>query len=55
MLLKQANTEASMELNYVKDHLFDLLNESDLLDVSDIICDDKKAPLKSSCMMVIDF
>ena len=31
-----------MELNYVKDHLFDLLNESDLLDVSDIICDDKK-------------
>ena len=42
MLLKQASTEASMELNYGKDHLFDLLNESDLLDVSDIICGDKK-------------
>lgn len=42
MLLKQANMEAAMELNYVKDHLFDLLNGSDLPDVSDIICDNKK-------------
>ena len=25
-----------MELDYFKDHLFDLLNESDLLDVKDI-------------------
>ena len=30
-----------MELNYFKDHLFDLLNESDLLDVQDIQTDDK--------------
>lgn len=26
----------TMELDYFKDHLFDLLNESDLLDVKDI-------------------
>ena len=37
MLLKQASTEAAMELNYVKDHLFDLLNESDLPYLSNII------------------
>ena len=30
-----------MELNYFKDHLFDLLNESDILDVQDIKSDDK--------------
>ena len=31
-----------MELNYFKDHLFDLLNESDLLDVQDITSDEKR-------------
>ncbi len=31
-----------MELNYFKDKLFDLLNESDELDLSDIIADDKR-------------
>lgn len=30
-----------MKLNYFKDHLFDLLNESDLLDVQDIKSDDE--------------
>ena len=29
-----------MTLDYFKDVLFDLLNESDLLDVSEIECDD---------------
>ena len=31
-----------MELNYFKDKLFDLLNESDELDLSDITADDKR-------------
>ena len=31
-----------MELNYFKDMLFDLLNESDELDLSDIRADDKR-------------
>lgn len=31
-----------MELNYFKDKLFDLLNESDELDLSDIIADDRR-------------
>ena len=30
-----------MDLNYFKDKLFDLLNESDELDLSDIRADDK--------------
>ncbi len=30
-----------MELNYFKDQLFDLLNESDDLDISDIRADDR--------------
>lgn len=30
-----------MELNYFKDHLFDLLNESELLDIKDIESDDR--------------
>ncbi len=29
-----------MELNYFKDHLFDLINESDAFDVHEIISDD---------------
>ena len=29
-----------MELNYLKDHLFDLLNESDCLSVTDIEAND---------------
>lgn len=31
-----------MDLNYFKDKLFDLLNESDELDLSDIRADDKR-------------
>lgn len=31
-----------MDLNYIKDHLFDLLNESDLLDVRTIEADDRR-------------
>ena len=31
-----------MELNYFKDKLFDLLNESDELDISDITAEDRK-------------
>ena len=31
-----------MELNYFKDHLFDLLNESNILNVRSIIADDKE-------------
>lgn len=31
-----------MDIDYFKDHLFDLINESDLLDVQDIICFDKE-------------
>ena len=31
-----------MELNYFKDVLFDLINESDALDVEDIQSDDKE-------------
>lgn len=31
-----------MELTYVKDCLFDLLNESDMLDVTDIQADDRQ-------------
>lgn len=31
-----------MELNYFKDKLFDLLNESDELDLSDISSDDRR-------------
>ena len=27
-----------MTLDYFKDHLFDLINESDLLDIQDILC-----------------
>ena len=30
-----------MELNYFKDQLFDLLNESDALDVREITADDR--------------
>ena len=32
-----------MELNYFKDNLFDLLNESDEMDISDIDSDDRNA------------
>lgn len=31
-----------MELNYFKDKLFDILNDSDELDITDIFTDDKK-------------
>ena len=31
-----------MELNYLIDHLFDLLNESDILDISEIVPTDEK-------------
>ncbi len=31
-----------MDLNYFKDKLFDLLNESDELDLSDISSDDRR-------------
>ena len=31
-----------MELNYFKDHLFDLINESNILNVRSIIADDKE-------------
>ena len=31
-----------MELNYFKDKLFDLLNDSDELDISDINTDDRR-------------
>ncbi len=34
-----------MELNYFKDIVFDLLNESDSLDISDIEVDDRKNTL----------
>lgn len=30
-----------MDLNFFKDILFDLINESDALDVADIQCDDR--------------
>ena len=30
-----------MELDYFKDQLFDLLNESDAMDISDITADDR--------------
>lgn len=30
-----------MELNYFKDKLFDILNETDELDITDILADDK--------------
>lgn len=31
-----------MELNYFKDKLFDILNDSDELEIADIFADDKK-------------
>ena len=31
-----------MDLNYFKDKLFDLLNDSDVLDISDITTDDRR-------------
>ena len=31
-----------MELNYFKDHLWDIFNEDDILDVQDIIFDDNE-------------
>lgn len=31
-----------MEFNYLLDHLFDLLNESDILDVTDIALNEQK-------------
>ena len=31
-----------MELNYFKDHLWDIFNEDDILDVQDIISDDNE-------------
>ena len=31
-----------MDLNYFKDQIFDLLNESDELDISDIKAEDRK-------------
>ncbi len=31
-----------MELNYFKDKLFDILNDSDKLEIADIFADDKK-------------
>ena len=36
-LCKEPN---AMELNYLKDHLFDLLNESDCLNITDIEAND---------------
>lgn len=30
-----------MDLNYFKDKLFDIINENDNMDISDIITDDK--------------
>ena len=35
-----------MELNYMKDHLFDLVNESELLDVRGIEADDRRNTLR---------
>ena len=40
--LTQTEKEVTeMELNYFKDKLFDLLNDSDDMDISDIITDDR--------------
>lgn len=39
--VENAAVEEEMELNYFKDKLFDLINESDELDVADIEADDK--------------
>mgnify|MGYP004571894171 FL=1 len=35
-----------MELNYMKDHLFDLVNESEWLDVKGIETDDRRNTLR---------
>ena len=40
MLLKQASSRCFMDINFLKDHMFDLLNESDLLNIQDIVCND---------------
>lgn len=40
-----------MELNYFKDHLFDLLNESNILNVRSITADDKENVF---CVVVSD-
>ncbi len=34
-----------MELNYFKDHLFDLINESPLLSIHDMVATDKEDKL----------
>ena len=40
--LTQTEKEVTeMELDYFKDQLFDLLNESDAMDISDITADDR--------------
>ena len=40
--LTQTEKEVTeMDLNYFKDQLFDLLNESDAMDISEIITDDR--------------
>lgn len=40
-----------MTLNYFKDHIFDLINESDLLNVTDIKTNERK---NSFCITVSD-
>lgn len=39
-----------MELNYFKDKLFDLLNDSDDLDIADITTDDRRSLFTVSTM-----
>lgn len=41
-IYKTKEVSYKMDLNYFKDKLFDLLNESDELDLSDIRADDKR-------------
>ena len=31
-----------MDLNYFKDHLWDMINEDDILDIKDIVSDDNE-------------
>ena len=44
-----------MELNYFKDHLFDLLNESNILNVRSITADDKENVFVLSSQTVRNF
>ncbi len=39
-----------MDLNYFKDKLFDLLNDSDVMDISDIVTDDRRGLFTVSTM-----